>query len=86
MKAVDDPHAKIRFWAAEAARPGFRPPSCPVPENLPKFPPQRFSSYAEMNLWKRRYLLEIARQGGVKWKSSPLNGKTASALPVNSTE
>ncbi|HQQ61585.1 MAG TPA: hypothetical protein PKU89_09645, partial [Kiritimatiellia bacterium] len=70
MKAVDDPHAKIRFWAQESARPGFRPPPCPTPEKLPPFRPQRFSSYPEMNAWKRRYLLEIARQGGVKWKSS----------------
>jgi hypothetical protein len=70
MKAVDDPHAKIRFWAAEAARPGFKLPPCPVPEQLPKFPPRRFSSYAELNEWKRGYLLEIARQGGVRWKSS----------------
>ena len=83
---MDDPHAKIRIWAAEATRPGFRPPSCPVPENLPKFPPQRFSSYAEMNAWKRRYLLEIARQGGVKWKSLPRNGGATSVLPANSTE
>lgn len=70
MKAVDDIQAKVRFWAAEASQPGFRPRSCPVPEHLPPFPPQRFSSYAELNAWKRRYLLEIARQGGVQWKRS----------------
>ena len=70
VKAVDDIQAKVRFWAAEAARPGFRPRACPVPENLPPFTPRRFSSYAELNAWKHRYLLEIARQGGVKWKRS----------------
>ena len=70
MKATDDNQAKIRFWVAEASRPGFRPRSCPVPANLPSFPPQRFSSYAELNAWKLRYLREIARQGGVKWKRS----------------
>ena len=70
MKAADDIQAKVRFWAAEASRPGFRPRPCPVPENLPRFSPQRFSSYAELNAWKHGYLLEIARQGGVKWKRS----------------
>lgn len=73
MKATDDNQAKIRFWAAEASRPGFRPRSCPVPENLPPFSPQRFSSYAEFNAWKHQYLLEIARQGGVRWKRSSPN-------------
>lgn len=73
MKATDDRQAKIRFWVAEASRPGFRPRSCPVPANLPSFSPQRFSTYAELAAWKRRYLLEIARQGGVTWKrSSPV--------------
>ncbi len=70
MKAADDLQAKIRWWAAESSRPGYRPPPCPVPQNLPPFSPQRFSSYAELNAWKRGYLLEIARQGGVKWKPS----------------
>lgn len=73
MKATDDYSAKIRFWAAEAVKPGFRPLPCPIPENLPPFSPQRFSSYAEFNEWKRNYLLEIARQGGVKWKPSSPN-------------
>lgn len=73
MKAMDDYQAKIRFWVAAASRPGFRPPPCPAPENLPPFSPQRFSSYAQLNEWKRRYLLEIARQGGVKWKRSSPN-------------
>jgi len=73
MKTADDYHAKIRFWVAEASKPGFRPRPCPVPETLPPFSPQRFSSYAELNAWKHRYLLEIARQGGVKWKRSSPN-------------
>ena len=70
MKAADDIHAKIRFWAAEAAQPGHRPLPCPQPDGLPAFAPRRFSSYAELNEWKRGYLLEIARRGGVKWKRS----------------
>ena len=70
MKSTDDVQAKIRLWVAAAAQPGFRPPPCPVMEKLPPFPPQRFSSYAQLNEWKHWYLLEIARQGGVKWKRS----------------
>ncbi len=65
MKA-DDYQAKIRLWAASAAP----RPTPPVPVGLPFFGTRRFSSHAELNAWKRRYLLEIARQGGVKWKSS----------------
>lgn len=70
MRARDDNQAKIRFWVAAAAQPNFRPPPCPVPANLPPFPPQRFASHLEMNKWKREYLLAIARQGGIQWKKS----------------
>jgi len=70
MKATDDVQAKIQFWVAEAAKPGFRPLPCPEPESLPVFSPQRFSSYAALNEWKRGYLLAIARQGGLTWKRS----------------
>ncbi len=69
MKATAS-QAKIRHWVTEASKPGFRPRPCPQPENMPSFTPRRFFSYAELNEWKRGYLLEIARQGGVKWKRS----------------
>jgi hypothetical protein len=38
------------------------------PDSLPRFGHRRFDSYAEFNAWKRAYLIEIARQGGVRWK------------------
>jgi hypothetical protein len=28
---------------------------------------QKFKTYEEYNAWKKEYLLEIARHGGVKW-------------------
>ena len=40
----------------------------PVPLNLPKFSKKSFRNYEEMNAWKREYLKEIARQGGIRWK------------------
>jgi hypothetical protein len=42
----------------------------PVPLNLPKFSKKSFRNYEEMNNWKREYLQEIARAGGIKWKIS----------------
>jgi hypothetical protein len=70
VKATDDIHAKVRFWVEESSRPGYRPRPCPVPINLPRFSRQCFSSYPDLNEWKRRYLLEVARLGGVQWKRS----------------
>ena len=65
VKATDDYNAKYRFWAAEQ-----RCPRLPHmdPDSLPRFGHRRFDSYAEFNAWKRAYLIEIARQGGVRWK------------------
>ncbi|MBN1557260.1 MAG: hypothetical protein JW951_03855 [Lentisphaerae bacterium] len=61
--ACDDYKAKIRAWVH--APPRFEPA---VPESLPHFGCRRFSSYAEMNAWKREYRRAIARAGGVRWK------------------
>jgi len=70
VKATDDIHAKVRFWAQESCKPGYRPRSCPVPCNLPQFPRRCFSSYSDLNEWKHGYLLEVARRGGIQWKRS----------------
>jgi len=61
--AKDDYKAKYRLWVSHP--PLFSPP---VPLNLPRFGCKRFSSYEELNAWKRQYRLEIARAGGVQWK------------------
>ncbi len=60
---MDSREQKIRLWLKNPPRMEF-----PEPANLPSFPPQSFRSYAEMNAWKREYLLRIAAQGGIKWK------------------
>jgi len=56
---VDDYHAKLRGWAEHPVVP---PPSFIV--RGPPFRAKRFSSYAEMNTWKKAYQLEIGRAGG----------------------
>ncbi len=53
---------KIRLWLQHPPKPRF-----PKPMNLPPFKKQSFRSYAEMNAWKRQYLLRIAEQGGLTW-------------------
>jgi len=58
----DDYGAKFALWARRPeifALPGF--------EGLPRFGTRRFSSYEELNRWKRELLAEIARRGGVRW-------------------
>jgi len=65
VKASDDYLAKYRFWAAAPAWP--RLPQLD-PTSLPRFGHRRFDSYDAFNAWKRAYLLEIARAGGVRWK------------------
>ncbi len=61
MKNVN---AKIQLWLKT-------PDKTPMPVllNLPPFHKKSFRSYEEMNAWKREYLLEIARNGGLKWKN-----------------
>lgn len=61
-KRTDDYHAKFHFWAEHP-----RVVALPVPGALPRFGHKRFSSYEEMNTWKREYRLEIARRGGLTW-------------------
>jgi hypothetical protein len=62
LKTTDDYDAKIKYWA-------LRPqvPHLPKPIGWPPFGAKKFNSYQEMNDWKRQYLLEIARMGGLKW-------------------
>jgi hypothetical protein len=57
VKITDDYKAKIRLWAAQ-------PRVVPAPPGplLPKFPPQKFASHAEMNRWKAELFLQIARE------------------------
>lgn len=56
MKITDDYKAKIRLCAAN-------PRVVPLPPGppIPKFPPQKFNSYEEMNRWKAALIRECAR-------------------------
>lgn len=64
MKITDDYQAKIKIWAS-------RPEVVRLPQAIgwPFFSAKKFDSYGQMNEWKRQYLLEIARMGGLKWTS-----------------
>jgi len=64
MKITDDREAKYRIWA-------HKPQVYPVPVviNWPRFPPQKFSSYKELNQWKAALIDELIRNGGPQWKS-----------------
>jgi hypothetical protein len=62
MKISDDYEAKLTIWARES-----RVYALPKVTGLPSFGSKRFRSYEEMNAWKRDYLAEIARRGGVQW-------------------
>jgi hypothetical protein len=62
MKTTDDYEAKIRYWAS---RPEV--PKLPKATGWPPFSAKKFNTYEEMNDWKKEYLLEIARKGGLKW-------------------
>jgi len=56
MKISDDYFAKYTFWTMNP-----KPqPEMPVPK-LPQFSPKRFSSYEEMNNWKRELVDQIIR-------------------------
>lgn len=61
-KITDDRRAKIMIWAREATVHAF-----PAIANMPRFGVKRFTSYAELNAWKRGLVLELARQGGARW-------------------
>ncbi|HAK95385.1 MAG TPA: hypothetical protein DCM87_10365 [Planctomycetes bacterium] len=61
-KIADDRRAKIEIWARESRVHAF-----PVIAELPRFGVKRFTSYAELNAWKRELLLGLARQGGARW-------------------
>jgi len=62
MKIADDYKAKLEIWAAEG-----RVVAMPHATGLPHFGSRRFSSGAEMNAWKKEFLAETARRGGVRW-------------------
>jgi hypothetical protein len=64
MKIVDDYEAKLALWARDG-----RVIAMPVPVGIPQFGFRRFSSAEEMNKWKQELLIELARQGGVRWTS-----------------
>lgn len=63
-KVNDDYQAKLRFWATNP-----KVVALPQPLNVPRFGSRKFSSYAEMNAWKVELAQQIARQGGLRWKS-----------------
>jgi hypothetical protein len=62
MKTCDDYNAKYQIWAEN---PRVRP--LPRFEGVPEFGVRRFSSYEELNRWKRELLEQIARSGGLRW-------------------
>ena len=62
-KFTDDYEAKYEIWARER-----RVIAQPRPANLPRFKPQKFSSYEEFNRWKRELIEQVIRSGGFQWK------------------
>ena len=58
----DNYQAKYVIWARQPALHRI-----PKPINLPPFESRKFANYEEFNEWKRNYLVQIARQGGVQW-------------------
>jgi hypothetical protein len=63
-KTNDDYQAKLKLWAADP-----KVVALPQPINVPRFGSRKFSSYAEMNAWKAESAQQMARQGGLRWKS-----------------
>jgi len=61
MKLTDDYKAKIKLWVANP-RVMPLPPGPPVP----RFRPQKFSSYEEMNRWKKALLTQMAREAALR--------------------
>ena len=64
MKYTDDYEAKLKIWAREQ-----RVVPLPAFTGVPRFGAKKFSSYAEFNAWKRELLLQIAANGGLRWKT-----------------
>jgi hypothetical protein len=62
VKITDRYDAKIELWARH---PRVYPQ--PKMKGLPHFGHRKFSSWEEFNAWKREFLREIARRGGVTW-------------------
>jgi len=62
-KVIDDYKAKTRLYARNphAVHIGITP-------ELPRFGHVRFSSYKELNAWKKEFLRSLARRGGCTWK------------------
>jgi hypothetical protein len=62
MKVTDQYEAKLDIWAREGK-------VYPLPKavGIPAFRPQKFSSHAEFNAWKRLLRDAIADQGGLTW-------------------
>ena len=59
----DDYNAKFKIWARNP-----KVVACPKPTNLPHFKAQRFDSYEAFNTWKDELLVQMAKQGGIKWR------------------
>jgi hypothetical protein len=55
MKITDDYNAKYRLWAANPTV-----VAAPAVTKLPDFKSKRFSSHAELNLWKLSVLRQLA--------------------------
>ncbi len=62
MKTVDNYNTKYKIWAEEKKIVAFPQMILPF-----KFSAQKFNSYEEMNSWKEKIIIEIAKCGGVKW-------------------
>jgi hypothetical protein len=56
MKVTDDYSAKYRLWAAN---PRIIP--APTPVRIPHFKSRRFTTHAEMNVWKESVLRLLAQ-------------------------
>ena len=62
MKFTDNYKAKLEIWAREC-----KVHPLPAFTGVPRFGAKKFSSYAELNAWKKDLLEQIAASGGVKW-------------------
>ena len=64
-KSVDDYKAKIKMYARNPRVVHFG-----IKPELPRFGCVRFSSYNEMNAWKKEFLRSLACRGGCTWEKS----------------
>ena len=62
MKFTDDYNAKYVIWARES-----RVYALPRITGLPHFGSKKFSSYEDLNRWKRALLLDAAATGSIRW-------------------